>query len=69
MSHVAKADVTIKFSVIIPFKDNCVLPLKTQVESKLTESVLFCCQYADEFSVDMDIDTLDIVEMGGLITI
>jgi hypothetical protein len=64
MTHVAKADVTIKFSVMIPFKDNCVLPLKTQVQSELKESILFCCQYANEFSVDMEIQTLDIIEMN-----
>lgn len=65
MSHVARADVCIKFSVIIPFKDDGKTDLNDQFKNELDDSVMFCCHYADEFDIQTDVENLNIVEMKG----
>lgn len=65
MTHVAKADVTIKFSVMVPFKDDGIVVLEDQAETEVMDAFTAWYGYHDYPPVEgIEVNNIDITKMG-----
>ena len=63
MSHIAKAEVVIKVSLMVPFVDDGAVVLEDQAEGHVKDAITLCVDGYDDPDADVEIEYLDVVEM------
>jgi len=65
MSHVVKADIAIRVSVMVPFDDDGICTLDDQADDAIRDAVTVICDGVSTSEEDLDIERFEIITMDA----